>query len=174
SGEFNREHVETVLDLARRMSEHTLLHKGWYDDGGRKGHDGYGTMNALWGLLEARKVALTTEEEDDPAELFEKAIFTAFDFLARTNSSITGYIPQWIPSRHGAWSAGDTYEMMNEMERQFGEDENVQWFRSHISFRNITYSRILTSRYNETSSLGSKNTLPVYLMECEEYKQAVK
>ena len=172
-GEFNHEHVETVLDLARRMSEHTLLHKGWYDDGGRKGHDGYGTMNVLWGLLEARKVALATEE-DDLAELFEKAIFTAFDFLARTNSTITGYTPQWIPSRHGAWSAGDTYEMMNEMERQFGEDENVQWFRSHISFRNITYSRILTSRYNETSSLGSKNTLPVYLMECEEYKQSVQ
>ncbi|MEA3478585.1 MAG: hypothetical protein U9R60_10435 [Bacteroidota bacterium] len=172
-GEFNREHVETVLDLARRMSEHTLLHHGWYDDGGLKSHDGYGTMNVLWGLLEARKVALATEE-DDLAELFGKAIFTAFDFLARTNSTTTGYIPQWIPSRHGAWSAGDTYEMMNEMERQFGEDENVQWFRSHISFRNITYSRILTSRYNETSSLGSKNTLPVYLTECEEYKKAVE
>jgi len=166
SGEFNREHVETVLDLARRMSEHTLLHKGWYDDGGRKGHDGYGTMNVLWGLLEARKVALATEE-DDLAELLEKAIFTAFDFLARTNSTITGYTPQWIPSRHGGWSAGDTYEMMNEMERQFGEDENVQWFRSHITYRNIAFSHKLISGY---SSLGSRNTLPVYLMECEEYK----
>ena len=69
---------------------------------------------------------------------------------------------------------GDTYEMMNEMERQCGEDENVQWFRSHISFRNIYYSRKLISRYNETSSLGSKNTLPVYLIECEEYKQALR
>ena len=172
-GAFNDEHVDTVLDLARRMSEHTLLHNGWYDDGGLKSHDGYGTMNVLWGLLEARKLALATEDED-MAELIGKAIFTAFDFLARTNSSITGYIPQWIPSRHGAWSAGDTYEMMNEMERQFGVDENVQWFRSHISFRNITYSRILTSTYNETSSLGSKNTLPVYLMECDEYKKAVQ
>ena len=173
SGDFNRDHVETVLDLARRMSEHTLLHHGWYDNGGLKSHDGYGTMNVLWGLLEARKVAVATEEED-LAELFEKAIFTAFDFLARTNSTITGYIPQWIPSRHGAWSAGDTYEMMNEMERQFGEDENAYWFRSHICYRNITYTRILTSGYHETSSLGSKNTLPVYLMECKEYKQSVQ
>ena len=170
SGDFDRKHVETVLDLARRMSEHTQLHKGWYDDGGRKSHDGYGTMNVLWGLLEARKVALATEEKN-LAELFKEAIFTAFDFLARTNSSITGYIPQWIPSRHGEWSAGDTYEMMNEMERQFGENENVQWFRSHISFRNITYSRKLITK---KSSLGSKNTLPVYLMECEELKNRNK
>lgn len=172
-GEFNREHVKTVFDLARRMSKHTLIHNGWYDDGGLKSHDGYGTMNVLWGFLKARKIALAVEE-DALTELFKKAIFTAFDFLARTNSTITGYTPQWIPSRHGAWSAGDTYEMMNEMERQFGKNENVQWFRSHISYRNITYTRKLISGYNETSSLGSKNTLPVYLMECEEYKQAVQ
>ncbi len=171
-GEFNKKHIEKVFDLATRMSKHTLLHNGWYDDGGLKSHDGYGTMNALWGLLEARKLALATEE-DELAELYKKAIFTAFDFLASTNSTITGYIPQWIPSRHGAWSAGDTYMMMNEMELQFGENKNVQWVRSHICDRSISYTRKLISGYNETSSLGSKNTLPVYLMECEEYKKAV-
>ena len=136
-------------------------------------HDGYGTMNILWGLLAARKVALATEQPDQ-ADLFGKAILTAFDFLARTNSTVTGYKPQWIPSRHGSWSAGDTYMMMNEIERQFGENKTAQWFRSRICYRNINYSQKLTSRYNETSSLGSKNTLAVYLMECEEYKQAVK
>ena len=136
SGEFNSKHLKTVFDLATRMSEHTLLHNGWYDDGGLKSHDGYGTMNVLWGLLEVRKLALATEE-DELAKLYKKAIFTAFDFLSRTNSTITGYTPQWIPSRHGAWSAGDTYLMMNEMEQQFGENKNVQWFRSHICDRNI-------------------------------------
>jgi len=169
SGEFNSEHVKTVLDLATRMSEHTLLHHGWYDDGGLRGHDGYGTMNVLWGLLEVRKIAIAIEEEN-LAELFEKAICTAFNFLDRTNSTITGYIPQWIPSRYGRWCTGDVYWMLNEMERQFGEDENVQWFRSHITYRNIAFSHKLISGY---SSLGSRNTLPVYLMECEEYKQTV-
>ncbi|MEA3477680.1 MAG: hypothetical protein U9R60_05840, partial [Bacteroidota bacterium] len=138
NGEFNREHVETVLDLAWRMSEHTLLHNGWYDNGGMRGHDGYGTMNVLWGLLEARKIALASEE-DDLAGLFEKAIFTAFDFLDRTNSTITGYTPQWIPSRYGRWCTGDMYWMLNEIEDQFGEDENIQWYRSHLCDGDISY-----------------------------------
>ncbi|MCD4771988.1 MAG: hypothetical protein K8R41_01245, partial [Bacteroidales bacterium] len=169
-GEYNKKYVEKVFDLATRMSKHTLLHNGWYDDGGQKSHDGYGTMNVLWGLLEARKLALATGE-DEQTELYKKAIFTAFDFLSRTNRTITGYTPQWIPSRHGGWSAGDTYEMMNEMEHQFGENKNVQWFRSHICDRSIEYSRNLTSKYNGTSSLGSKNVLSAYLMECDEYKK---
>ena len=173
SGEFNREHVETVLDLARRMSEHTILHKGWYDDGGMEGHDGYGTMNVLWGLLTARKIAIVTEE-DDLAKLFEKAIFTAFDFLDRTNSTITGYTPQWIPSRYGRWCIGDMYWMLNEMEDQFGEDENIQWYRLHLCDGDISYFAKLISRYGRTLSLNSANALPAYLMECEEYKKAVK
>ncbi|MCK4464255.1 MAG: hypothetical protein KAU83_00975, partial [Bacteroidales bacterium] len=171
SGEFNREHVKTVLDLATRMSEHTLLHHGWYDDGGLRGHDGYGTMNVLWGLLEARKIAIATEEEN-LAELFEKAIFTAFDFLDRTNSTITGYFPQWIPSRYGRWCTGDVYWMLNEIERQFGEDENVQWYRSHLCDDDFSYLTKLITGYGITLSLNSANALPAYLMECEEYKKA--
>ena len=173
TGKFDQAHVETVFDFATRISEHTLLHKGWHDDGGMLSHDGYGTMNVLWGLLAARKVALATEHPDQ-AELLGKAILTAFEFLSRTNSTVTGYTPQWIPSRHGSWSAGDTYMMMNVIERQFSENKTAQWFRSHLCDRNIAYFQKLISRYCETSSLGSKNTLPVYLMECEEYKEAVR
>ncbi|MBE9511185.1 MAG: hypothetical protein IMY71_09925, partial [Bacteroidetes bacterium] len=173
TGEFNREHVKTVLDLARRMSEHTILHNGWYDNGGMRGHDGYGTMNVLWGLLTARKITIATEE-DDLAELFEKAIFTAFDFLDRTNSTITGYIPQWIPSRYGRWCTGDMYWMLNEMERQFGEDENIQWYRLHLCDGDISYLTKLISRYGITLSLNSANALPAYLMECEEYKKTIR
>ncbi len=173
SGKFNRDHVKTVFDLATRMSDHTLLYRGWYDDGGQKGNDGYGTMNALWGLLEANKIALAIGD-DGHGKIFKKAIFAAFDFLALTNSTITGYIPQWIPSRHGAWSAGDTYEMMNEIEHQFGEDENVQWYRSHLCDANISYLTKLISGYGKTLSLNSANALPAYLMECKEYKQTIQ
>ena len=173
NGQFDQEHVETVFDFATRMSEHTLLHQGWYDDGGKRGHHGYGTMNVLWGLLEARKIALVTDDNDH-AEIFGKAILTAFDFLARTNSSITGYTPQWVPSRHGAWSAGDTYEMLNEIEHQFGENKTVQWYRAHLYDRNINYFAKLISKYGETSSLGSRNALPAFLLECEEYKETLR
>ncbi|MEA1875968.1 MAG: hypothetical protein U9N86_03815, partial [Bacteroidota bacterium] len=172
NGQFNREHVETVFDFATRMSEHTLIHQGWYDNDGKRGHHGYGTMNLVWGLLEARKIALIIDDNDH-AELFGEAILTAFDFLARTNSSITGYTQQWVPSRHGAWSAGDTYEMLNEIEKQFGENKTVQWYRAHLFDRNIDYFARLVSKYGETSSLGSRNTLPGYLLECEEYKEIV-
>ncbi len=170
NGQFNQDHVETVFDFATRMSEHTLLHQGWYDEGGKRSHHGYSTMNLLWGLLEARKVALIIDDNDH-AKLFGKAILTAFDFLARTNSYITGFTPQWIPSRHGAWSAGDTYEMLNEIEHQFGENKTVQWYRAHLFDRNIDYFARLISKYVETSSLGSRNALPGFLLECEEYKE---
>ncbi|MCK4590232.1 MAG: hypothetical protein KAT86_00660, partial [Candidatus Latescibacteria bacterium] len=165
-GEFNEAHVETVLDFASRMSEHTVLHQGWHDDGGMEGHDGYGTMNALWGFLPARRIALETGHED-LAESLKKGIWAAFDFLARTNGGITGHT-QWIPSRHGCWCAGDTHEMLDEMERQFGAHKIVAWYRLHLSDRDMAYFAKLTSMYGETSSLGSRNALPAYLMECEE------
>jgi len=82
-------------------------------------------MNAIWGLLSARRIALATANKD-LAEMFKKSILTAFNFLSRTNSSITGYT-QWIPSRHGAWCAGDTYQMLSEIEEQFGENKIVIW-----------------------------------------------
>ncbi|MCD6347212.1 MAG: hypothetical protein J7L96_07320, partial [Bacteroidales bacterium] len=170
NGQFNQDHIETVFDFATRMSKHTLHHQGWYDDGGKRSHHGYGTMNLLWGLLEARKIAVNIDDNEH-AELFGEAILTAFDFLARTNSYITGFTPQWVPSRHGAWSAGDTYEMLNEIEKQFGENKTVQWYRAHLFDRNINYFTKLVSKYGETSSLGSRNALPGYLMECEEYKE---
>ena len=172
NGHFDQAHVETVFDFATRISKHTLLHQGWYDDGGMKGHHGYGTMNNMWGLLEARKIALAVENHKQ-AKLFKEAILSAFDFLARINSSITGYTPQWIPSRHGAWSAGDTYKMLNEIEYQLGENKMVQWYRAHLYDRNIDYFTKLVSKYGETSSLGSRNALTAIMMECEEYKIAI-
>lgn len=170
-GEFNKEHVETVFDFASSISEHTVLHRGWHDNDGMEGHDGYGTMNALWGLLAARRIALAIGHQN-MAETFKKGIGTGFDFLARTNGCITGHT-QWIPSRHGAWCAGDTHEMLNEMERQFGEDKALEWYRLHLCDRDITYFATLISKYAEMSSLGSNNALPSYLMECKEYKEAV-
>ncbi|MCD6334923.1 MAG: hypothetical protein J7M27_06285 [Candidatus Latescibacteria bacterium] len=167
-GAFNKAHVDTTLDFALRMSTHTVLHEGWHDEDGMEGHDGYGTMNALWGFLPARRIALETGREN-LAESLKKGIWSAFDFLARTNGGITGHT-QWIPSRHGCWCAGDTYEMLNEMERQFGAHKIIAWYRLHLCDRDITYFAKLTSKYGETSSLGSRNALPAYLMACEEFE----
>jgi len=111
NGQLNKAHAEEVLNFASKISKNTLLYKGWHDNKGPEGYDGYGSMNAIWGLLSARRIALATANKD-LAEMFKKSILTAFNFLSRTNSSITGYT-QWIPSRHGAWCAGDTYQMLN-------------------------------------------------------------
>jgi len=171
NGQFDKAHTEEILSFASKMSENILRYRGWYDNGGPEGHDGYGTMNAIWGLLSARRIALVVGDKH-LAEVFKKSILTAFNFLARTNSSLTGYT-QWIPSRHGAWCAGDMYQMLNEIEEQFGKNKIVQWYRSHLLDRDINYFTRQNSSYGETSSFGSRNALGAILRECEEYKQAI-
>ena len=66
------------------------------------------------------------------------------------------------------------YWMLNEMENQFGKDENIQRYRSHLCDADISYLTKLISRYGITLYLNSANALPAYLMECEEYKKAVE
>ena len=40
--------------------------------------------------------------------------------------------------------------------------------------RYIDYFTKLISKYGETSSLGSRNALPAFLLECEEYKETLR
>jgi hypothetical protein len=168
-GKFTEAHVKTVMDFAAQVAEQTAGNNGWHDFGGPEGHDGYGSMNAIWGLLAARRIALSTGQEVIEAKL-KRGILSAFDFLARTNSSLTGYT-QWIPSRHGYWCAGDTYLMLNEIGRQCGENKLLEWYKLHLHDRDMDRFAKLTTRHGETTSLGSRNALTLLIRECDEYKE---
>jgi len=126
-------------------------------------------MNAIWGLLAARRIALSTGQDGIEVKL-KRGILSAFDFLARTNSSLTGYT-QWIPSRHGYWCAGDTYLMLNEIGRQCGENKLLEWYKLHLHDRDMDRFAKLTTRYGEMTSLGSRNALTLLIRECDEYKE---
>ncbi len=162
-GSFNQAHVDTTLDFARRIAEQTLKAHGWYDEGcygEGKCHIGYGTQNALCGLLASRRIAIGVGDES-LAEYLGDSIRVALDFLARTNGAITGYL-QWIPTRHLQWANGNMHEILDEIKEQLGESEVLTWY----------YQNLWRSTYSFwVSDFHRCNILATALMESPEFKR---
>lgn len=164
-GTFDESHLNTTLDFAKRASQHVVANQGWYDAGclaEGKCHIGYGNQNILSGLLAARRAALQAGKKEDAAAI-EAGIKSAFDFLARTNGSITGTI-QWTPGRHSGWSVGHMREVLDEYRGQFGDGEVVRWYTAGIWKPTYDYWVLTFHRCNVAVAM---------LYACEEYQRAL-
>jgi len=167
TGAFNEAHVKTALDFAQRAGRHCLAERGWYDEDcyveGRC-HIGFGTQNILCGLLPARRIALATGDEKLAGYLGDAAM-AGFDFLARTNGALTGYL-QWIPARHSGWANGNMHEILDEIKSQDlarGELPQAQldWYYKNLWYPRFDYWVLAFHR---------ADILATVIMECGEYK----
>ena len=167
SGEFNEEHVKTTLDFAERAARHCLAARGWYDENcyvEGKCHIGFGTQNILCGLLPSRRIALATGNEK-LAQYLADAIMAGFDFLARTNGYITGYI-QWIPSRHSQWANGNTHEILDEI-----RDQNLANSETRKKMLDWYFAKMWQPTHGFwVLAFHRCDILATPLLECEEYK----
>ena len=165
NGDWPADEAETkVLRFAEVLTRQLLNNHGWYDGGclvEAQCHIWAGNMNLLNGLLPVRRIiAIDAAQAENIEYHIEQGTKVAFDFLTRTNGSVTGY-RSFVPTSTSLWAAGNMYELCDEYLRQVGEDRGVRLLMEDL---------VLGAGSQLIGCFHRNNTSGAVMMHCQEYR----